>query len=155
VAYDVGDSVYGIQGRAGYNFNPYLGVEAEASFGLIDQNIISASSGSTTLSADVGVNNSFGAFAVARVPVSKGFSLFARGGYHATNFGLNSTSIENGNTVTENISQSYDGVAYGVGIEVATGLRNAVRLDYTRYQITTDLGDNASDTVSVSFVQKF
>jgi len=156
VAYDVGDSLYGIQGRAGYNFNQNFGVEAEASIGLIDQNVLDVSAGAVSVSEDIGVNSSFGAFAVARVPVSKSFSLLARGGYHVTNLGVSGELIENG-IVTDSFSENfkYDGVAYGVGMELATGPRNALRLDYTRYQLVSGLDGGTTNTVSASFVHKF
>ncbi len=149
VAYNVGERLYGIQGRAGYNFNRYLGAEAEASFGVIGDD----TTGPLSISNNVEVNSAFGAFAVARAPIGKRVTLLARGGYHVLNVTNEDVFNIGGNTVTTNIDTRYNGAAAGIGVEFATGPSNAVRLDYTRYVL--DSGNGSSQAVAASFVHKF
>ncbi|PHR60690.1 MAG: hypothetical protein COA43_05985 [Robiginitomaculum sp.] len=123
IAYDVGNlNATGIQGRVGYNFNSYLATELEGSVGV--RGII---------------NHSLGAFVVARIPVSKRVSVRARGGYHTTQFGL------------LGLTGNVDGAAYGAGVEIATGRKDALRLDYTRYSTVIGI----SNSLAASYIHKF
>ena len=118
-----------IQGRLGAQFNPYIGVEGEVAFGVKDD---------TVSGIDVKLNNEYGAYAVAKLPVNDKFDIFGRVGYaHA--------EAEVGGT-----SGSDDGVAYGVGAQYSFDGQNGIRGDYTKYDF---LGD--ADVWSVSYVRKF
>ena len=142
VNYDEGTDAYGLQARLGYQSSGILGAEVEGSFGISDNE---DTVGASTI--ETGVDYSVGAFALARLPLAKGFSLHARGGYHLTGI---SSEIETAGVVTE-FSDDEDGFAYGAGAEYAFSPRSAVRLDYTRYE--TDRGD--LDAISLGYSRKF
>ena len=142
VNYDEGTDSYGIQARLGYQSSGILGAEVEGSFGVSDNEDVV---GATTVES--GVDYSVGAFARAKLPLAKGFSVHARGGYHLTGV---SADAETAGVTTE-FSDDLDGFAYGAGAEYAFSPRSAVRLDYTRYE--ADNGD--MDAISVGYSRKF
>ncbi len=118
-----------IQGRLGVNLTPHFGVEAEAAFGVADDEILGIS---------VELTHTYGAFAVARLPVSENMDIFVRGGFASAEVDVGGTSA------------SEDGAAYGVGVEGFFTPNDGVRLDYTRY----DFGGDA-DVWSIAYVRKF
>lgn len=142
VNYDEGSDAYGLQARLGYQSSGILGAEIEGSLGVSDNE---ETVGATTV--ETGIDYSVGAFARARLPIGKHFSLHARGGYHLSGF---SSEVETAG-VTTNFSSDEDGFAYGAGAEYAFSPRSAVRLDYTVYE--TDLGD--LDAISLGYSHKF
>lgn len=150
VAYDVGEDSFGVIGRVGYQSPYYVGAEIEGSLGVSEESV---QTGGTTLTA--GPDYSVGAFALARLPLGKRFSVHARGGYHVTKV---ATSLDNG-VVTTEASEAYDGLAYGAGAEFNMSDRNSLRVDYTRYDYDTQTlnGYNIgpTDSVSVAFARKF
>lgn len=142
VNYDEGTDNYGIQARLGYQSSGILGAEVEGSIGISDDE---DTVGATTIES--GAEYSVGAFARAKLPLAKGFSIHARGGYHLT--GVSAESETAG--VTTEVSDDLDGFAYGAGAEYAFSPRSAIRLDYTRYE-----ADNIDlDAISVGYTRKF
>ncbi len=134
---------YNITGRLGYQFTENLSVEGQGSFGVIDDDIAGV---------DVGVDNSFAAFVRGSVPLSEQFSLFARGGYHFTQFGADGDGVD--------ASVDIDGFAFGGGAEYMLDARNGLRADVTFF----DSDDNTlngvdvsgtAETYSISYVRKF
>ena len=113
VAYDLGEDIYGIQGRLGYQTAGFLGAELEGSFGIIDEEDLV---GTTELEA--GVNYSVGAFLRGVVPLGNRFNAFGRVGYHATEIEGSATDALG----TAEFSDTTDGFAYGVGGEYALSL---------------------------------
>lgn len=120
-----------VNGRLGYNVNPWLGVEGEAALGVKDD---------TVSGVKVELKHQLAAFAVARAPLGEGFEVFGRVGYA-------STKLEAAGT-----SDSEDGLAYGVGAQYNFGL-NGVRFDYTKFDFGSGNGD--ADSYGLSFVRKF
>jgi hypothetical protein len=118
-----------IQGRIGAQFNPYIGVEGEVAFGVKED---------TVAGVDVKLDNEYGIYGVAKLPVNEQFDVFARVGYARAEADIGGTS------------GSDDGVAYGVGAQYTFDGKNGVRADYTKYDF---LGD--ADVWSVSYVRKF
>jgi len=133
--------------RAGYNFNRYLGVEAEGNFTVITPDIDPA--GVAGREGALNYSRGFAGFLVARYPVKNSIELFARGGYHGTRIVLR----------TEDFLQSatFDNVAYGGGVSYNWG-RNGVRADYTILKISS-IGpstENVDQRVfGLSFVRRF
>lgn len=126
-----GADVGALQGRLGYKFNPYIGVEGEAGFGIVDDD----SNG-----IEVGLNNEFGGFGVVYLPLAAGRAdLFARAGYA-------SASVEAAGTDFDG-----DGFAYGVGGQYYFTEKDGARLDWTRL----DYGDGDADVWSISYTRKF
>ncbi|MBI5942173.1 MAG: porin family protein [Caulobacterales bacterium] len=118
-----------IQGRLGVNFNSHFGIEGEAAFGVADDEI---------LGATVELSSTYGAFLVARMPVSENVDIFVRGGFASGDVDVAGTSA------------SDDGGAYGAGLQAMFTDNDGVRFDYTRY----DFGGDA-DVWSVAYVRKF
>lgn len=113
--------------RAGADITRHFGVEAEASFGVGDDQ-------------GVDLDNAYGIFARGRLPLATDFAAFARIGWAAAEVSGNGQSADD------------DGVAGGVGVEW-TGLKgwnvsHGVRVEYTRYEF--DDGD--ADVFGVSYV---
>lgn len=116
----------GIQGRLGYKFNPYVGVEGEVAFGIKDD-------------SDIELKHEVGAFAVGYLPVTPQADLFARVGYTGT-------------TIDTPLGEAdADGWAYGVGGQYFFTDKDGVRVDWTRHDY--DGGD--ADVLAVAYTRKF
>lgn len=118
-----------IEGRLGVSFNEHFAIEGEASFGVADDDILGVS---------VELTNTYGLFAVGRLPVSDKVNILVRGGFASGEIDVGGTSV------------SDDGGAYGAGVEAFFTPSNGVRLDYTRYSFGSD-----ADVWAVSWVHKF
>jgi len=134
---------YSLAARAGYQFTENFSVEGQGSFGIIDDEV---------QSIDVGVDYSVAAFVRGSIPVGEQFSLFARGGYHFTQFGAEGNGIDD--------SLDFDGFAYGVGGEYMINDLNGIRADITLYDSSDDNINGVdvsgtSDVYSIAYVRKF
>lgn len=118
-----------IQARLGVNFNANIGVEGEFAFGVADDEVLGTS---------VELTNTYGAFVVARLPVSESVDVFVRGGFASGEIDVGGTSV------------SDDGGAYGAGVQANFSPNDGVRLDYTRYSFGGD-----ADVWSIAYVRKF
>ena len=119
-----------VTGRFGAKFTPYLGAEAEVSFG-VDHDTYSF--GATDVK--VKENYDVAAYGVATLPINPSFDLFARAGYGTTELKASS------------------GWNYGVGGNYYIDAQNGVRADWTRRDFTNDGGE--ADVYSVSYVRRF
>ncbi len=137
---------YNISGKIGYNVNEYFGVEGQASFGVIDDEVDGV---------DIGVDSSFGAFGVVRFPAAENFDLFARAGYHFTQIGGNDGGV--------GASIDTDGFALGAGGQYFFTANDGIRVEYTYLDLNVsgDIADEfddasgSADVFSVSYVRKF
>ena len=125
VMHDIDEESYGAQARMGYQFGRLLGAEVEGSSSVTDSG--------TAPSVDYQVAG----FATAKMPMTNRLSFRARGGYHLTD--LSGPSNE-------------DGYAYGAGLEYALSQRDALRLDYTNYEVS---GPSNLDSVSIAYQRRF
>lgn len=108
--------------RGGWRFHPNFAGELEGSFGVDDDD-------------GLDLDSSIAAFAVGVLPVTPEFDVFARVGYHTTEF---------------SVGDSQDGVAAGVGAQWNFNRTLAVRGDYTYF----DGDDGEADTFGLSLVWK-
>lgn len=115
-----------IQGRLGYKFNPYVGVEGEVAFGVKDD-------------SGVELKNSLGAYGVVYAPITPKADLFARVGYTGASY---DTPLGDADT---------DGFAYGVGGQYYITDKDGVRLDWTKH----DHDDVEADVWSIGYSRKF
>jgi len=123
---------YNILGRVGYNFSENFGFEGEGSFGVI---------GTEEFGEDIDTDWSLGGYIVGRIPVGENFEIFARVGYRAVNFSVEDIG-----------SETFDGVAYGGGVQWNFDEFNGIRLGYTG----ADLGVvGTADIVDLAYVRKF
>lgn len=128
-----------VTGRLGAKFNPYFGVEGEASFGVRDDSVTIA--GAT---ADIEHEYDAAAYAVGFLPINPNLELFARVGYGTTKVEASAAGI----TVAED-GESWN---YGVGANYYFDGQNGVRGDWTRRDFS-DGGD--ADVWSLSYVRRF
>jgi len=129
----------GIDGKIGYNFNDYFGVEGQGILGL--------SSETETIGTDEitgKIDYTIGAFAVARLPLSEKLDVFARGGYHQTGISLEGLG--------QSVDGDVDGFAAGGGIQYNLDEKSGIRAEYT--YLDSGVAFNL-DTFSVSYVRKF
>ncbi|WP_417232654.1 porin family protein [Brevundimonas sp.] len=129
-----------VTGRFGAKLTPYLGAEAEASFG-VDSDTYSF--GAT----NVKVKETFDAavYGVATLPINPSFDLFARAGYGTTELKASSGGVS--------ATDSNESWNYGVGGNYYIDAQNGVRADWTRRDFTNDGGE--ADVYSVSYVRRF
>ena len=125
VMHDVDDSGYGVQGRLGYQMGNVLGAEVEGATSVTDSG--------TAPSVDYQIAG----FGTAKMPITPRMSFRARGGYHLTD--LSGPSNE-------------EGFAYGAGLEYALSPRDALRFDYTNYEID---GASNLDSLSIGYQRRF
>ena len=129
---------YGIDGKVGYNFNEYFGVEGQGILGLTSQ---TETVGTTEVKGKI--DYTIGGFGVVRFPVSETFEIFGRGGYHNTGVSVETNGAE--------VSGDFDGFAAGGGVQFNLNELSGIRAEYTYLD-----GDGANlDTFSVSYVRKF
>lgn len=134
-----------VTGRLGAKFNPYFGVEGEASFGVKDDDFrVAGVDGSIKHEYDAA------AYVVGTLPINEQFELFARGGYGTTKLKRELS------TPVADISQEVDGTSwnYGAGANFYLDQSNGIRADWTRRDFTeSDAGE--VDIYSVSYVRRF
>jgi outer membrane immunogenic protein len=129
-----------VTGRFGAKLTPYLGAEAEASFGVgSDTFSVGATEVKVKETYDVAV------YGVATMPVNTNFDLFARAG-----FGTTELKASSGGVSATDSNESWN---YGVGANYYLDAQNGVRADWTRRDFTNDAGK--ADVYSVSYVRRF
>lgn len=128
----------GIDGKLGYNFNDYFGVEGQGIIGLTSD---TETIGGTAFKTKV--DYTIGGFGVLKLPVSEKLQLFARGGYHQTGVSLETGGIET--------DADIDGFAYGGGVQFNVSPVSGIRAEYTRL----DADFSGLDTFSIGYVRKF
>ncbi|WP_019959971.1 porin family protein [Woodsholea maritima] len=147
--------VHAVTVRGGYDFNEYLGLEAEGSLGVTDETYsgsVTYAGNTATGSIDIKLKHTIAAFAKVQYPLNEQFSVFARLGYSRGKAEADVDGTVNGTAIKGSISDTSDGVAYGAGVEWAFAGQNSVRFDYTRH----DHDNNVElDQWGVSFVRRF
>jgi hypothetical protein len=112
----------GITARVGVGFGKNWGIEAEGSFGVRKDHGV-------RLQSEIGI------FALAKLPISDSFDIFARVGDARIKSSPNTANS--------------DGAAYGVGAEYHFTPLDGIRGDFTRYD-----GDNVN-ALSISYTRRF
>jgi len=130
---------YGIEGKLGYNFTEYFGVEGQGAFGVSGNE---ETVGGVTFEGDIDYN--VAGFGVVRFPASENFDVFARAGYHSTGISIEANNVE--------VSADTDGFAVGAGGQYFWDGLNGVRGEYT--YLDGDSGTSL-DTYTLSYVRKF
>lgn len=156
-SYDLSDDVYGAQARLGYQSGKLIGAELEGSLGFTNSNDVFTDTStvpSTDFDVETHINYSAAAFGTVRLPITEEFSVFGRGGYHATQVDAEVQTSAGGATPPATLGgrETVDGLAYGAGAEFAFNRHNALRIDYTRYEYD-NLG--TADSGSIAYVRRF
>lgn len=148
VNYELGEDIYGVQGRLGYQLNSFLGAEAEGSFGTIDDTDPLTLTGGAIVDQKVNIDTSLAGFGVVRYPLFGKLSGLSRVGYHTSEVDVEVTDAA-GTSVQQDFTT--DGFAYGTGLEYAFSPKTALRVDYTIY----DFDGPDAEAVSVALSRKF
>jgi len=141
--------------RGGYNFHPNFALEGEASLGITDG---IAPDGIRDASARTDWH--IGGFAVAKLPIIEGSSVFVRGGYFYAEY-----SVDDDRDRYE-VNFDLDGIAWGGGVEIGINDRNGFRFEFTKYDFkgepTFIVSEDESVTIfgslpslSASYVYRF
>lgn len=143
-----------IQGRVGYRFNNWLGVEGELAGGVKNDKSSTAFSGGT-VDTKVKLQNQEAIYGVGFLPLSPQFELLARIGYGDTRVKATATATGTA-TVPVSASQSAHGNSWniGAGAQYFFDGKNGVRGDYTRQEFTGDNSGHA-DVWSVAYTRRF
>lgn len=127
---------------AGWKLLPYVGVEAEASFGVDDEAFdvsIDGVSGVIEHKYDVA------AYAVGILPLGDKVELFARVGYGSTSVEASAPSVL--------VKGDGESLNYGAGASLFIDGRNGVRADWTRRDFTDNGGE--ADVWAVRYIRRF
>jgi opacity protein-like surface antigen len=155
-----GASTEGVQGRLGYRFIPYLGVEGEIRGGLstghTTRNYTAGNPPVTTaIGADIKQTFAGAGYVVGFVPLmSDRFDLLGRVGYGWSHYDITPAGLSKYGTHEH-------GVRYGLGAQYLFDGANGVRVDWTREHMsnfTVPAGldvNNHADVWGVSFVHRF
>jgi hypothetical protein len=130
-----------IQGRLGYRFMPYAGVEGEAAFGVKKDDVtVGSVTGRAKLDHEVAI------YGVGFLPLSDKADVLARVGYGNTKVKVSALGT----------SASADGDSwnFGVGGQYHFDGKNGVRADYTRQEFTKDNAGHA-DVYSIAYTRRF
>ncbi len=158
-----GADTEGVQGRLGYRFMPFLGVEGELRGGLsTGHSSVDYTAGTppVTTSTDVGVKQKYAAagYVVGFLPLMPNrLDLLARVGYGWSRYDLSPSSVSG----LSSANADEHGIRYGVGAQYLFDGANGVRVDYTRehmsnFDVPAGLDvNNHANVWGVSFVHKF
>lgn len=130
-----------IQGRLGYRFGNYAGVEGELATGIgSDKSTIAPGSDVKTK-----LRHQEALYGVGFLPVSPKLDVIGRVGYGSTNVRTKLAGVS-----TKDSLESWN---YGAGAQYHVDAKNGVRADYTRENY---LGDNGhADVWSVGYNRRF
>lgn len=138
-----GGDLGAVQGRVGARFNPYVGVEGEAAFGVKDEEATIAPG----VTGKLELNHQVAVYGVGFLPLSENADLFARIGYGTAEFEASLLGTSG--------SENLDAWAFGVGGQYFFDGKNGVRVDYTRHEADDDALDGSVDTWSVAYSRRF
>jgi hypothetical protein len=132
--------VKAIQGRVGYRFTPYIGVEGELATGLdSDTDTISGVQVKTKLRHEAAV------YGVGFLPLGPNTDLLARIGYGTTRYRAEALGVSN--------TDSAESWNFGVGAQHLFDGVNGIRADFTRQEFNHDQGH--ANVWTVGYVRKF
>jgi hypothetical protein len=130
-----------IQGRLGYRFNNYVGVEGELGTGVKSDHVTVAPG----VSARVKLRNEEAAYAVGFLPVNPKLDLLARVGYGHTSLRTSAAGVS--------VKDGIDSWNYGAGAQYHFDAVNGIRAEYTRKDFRG--GDGHADVWSVAYARRF
>ena len=165
--FDFSDSYGAVTFGGGYDFNRFLGIEAEGAIGVVDgEHTISGFgpvivgppdniTGTADIDSTLKLNSRYGAYAKAQYPLTDSLSVFGRVGFESRDYDL---TIETTVTATDGAQANFkrdssvgdEGVAFGGGVEFDFAENQGLRAGYTRAE-----GDVNEDRFEVSYVYRF
>jgi len=144
-----------IQGRLGWRFNPWLGVEGELAGGVKSDNV-STTAGATTVTGKARIDHQEAIYGVGFLPLNPNWEVLGRVGYGHTEGKVSDVSVSGpgGPLGVPSFSDSGDSWNFGVGAQYHWDGKNGVRADYTREEFTGSNSDHG-DVWSIAYSRKF
>jgi hypothetical protein len=140
-----------IQGRLGYRFNNWLGVEGELAGGIKSDHVDVATGlvSPATVRADVKLRHEEAIYGVGFLPLSNQWDLLARIGYGNQKVKASAPGIPGAEAEADGKSWNY-----GVGAQWHWDGMNGVRADYTRQEFTHGSSGHAN-VWAIAFSHRF
>ena len=153
--HDSGANLGAIQGRLGYRFNQWLGVEGELAGGVKGDNV-TASVGAATATGKAKLSHQEAIYGVGFLPLSPNWELLGRIGYGHTKVKVSDITVTGVGAPISNLSGSADGNSwnFGVGAQYHWDGQNGVRADYTREEFTGNASGHA-DVWALAYSRRF
>lgn len=142
-----------LQGRLGYRFLPWLGIEGEGAFGLNADKSTQTLDG-VTADTKVRLRDQEAIYGVGFLPLSQNFELFGRVGYGHQGAKVSATAVGTATPISFAEKVAGDSWNFGGGGQWFFDDKNGVRADYTREEFTPR-GAGHADTWALSYVRKF
>jgi outer membrane immunogenic protein len=152
-AHTDGVNLGAIQGRLGWRFNNWLGVEGELAAGVHDDKS-STTVGGVNIDTKVKLQNSEAIYGVGFLPLSSNFDLLARIGYGDSRVKATASAVGATGPVSASQSASGNSWNYGVGAQYHFDGLNGVRGDYTHQEFTGDNSGHA-DVWAIAYTRRF
>jgi hypothetical protein len=135
-----------IQGRLGWRFGDYLGVEGELSGGVkSDHTTVGGSSFTQRIQHQEAI------YGVGFLPINPSLDLLGRVGY-----GNTSTKSDTAGNGSSGVSLTHGGSwNYGAGAQYRFDGSNGVRFDYTREEFTGSSGSGHADVLALAYTHRF
>lgn len=154
-AHDSGVNLGTIQGRLGYRFNDYLGVEGELAGGVKSDDV-STTVGTATVTGKAKIQHQEAIYGVGFLPVGTNWDLIGRVGYGHTKAKVSDITVTGPGGTASNLSGSGDGDSwnFGVGAQYHWDGQNGIRADYTREEFQGS-GSGHGDVWSVAYSRRF
>jgi outer membrane immunogenic protein len=142
-----------VQGRLGWRFNNWLGVEGELAFGVGSDKGHETISG-VNVDTKVSLKDQEAIYAVGFLPLSDQFDVLARVGYGHQS--AKASASATGISGPISVSDRADGTSwnFGVGAQYHFDGANGVRADYTREEFRGSDSDHA-DVWSIAYSHRF
>ncbi|MDB5476743.1 MAG: hypothetical protein JWP49_2254 [Phenylobacterium sp.] len=156
-AHDSGANLGTIQGRLGYRFNEWLGVEGELAGGVKSDNV-SASVAGATATGKAKLQHQEAIYGVGFLPLGTNWEVLGRIGYGHSKVTVNDITVTGAGAPVSNLSGSASGNSwnFGVGAQYHWDTQNGVRADYTREEFTgNNNGNGHADVWAIAYSRKF
>ena len=136
-----------IQGKVGYRFMPFVGVEGELATGLGSDKVTvpTGVANPATVRASIKLKHEAAVYVVGFAPVGANTDLFARLGYGTTKIRVRGAGVS--------ASASEESINYGLGVQHHFDGVNGVRVEWTRLDFEN--GGGKGDVFGVSYVRRF
>jgi outer membrane immunogenic protein len=153
--HDSGTNLGAIQGRLGYRFNDWLGVEGELAGGVKGDNV-SATIGTSTATGKAKLSNEEAIYGVGFLPLGTQWDLIGRIGYGHSKVKVSDITVNGTPVPVTNLSGSASGDSwnFGVGAQYHVDGVNGVRADYTREEFRGN-GAGHADVWAIAYSRRF
>lgn len=144
-----------IQGRLGYRFNPWLGVEGELAAGVKSDDV-SATVGGANVTGKAKIDHQEALYGVGFLPLNPNWEVLGRVGYGHTEGKVTDVRVAGPGGAVSGLSASESGDSwnFGVGAQYHWDGLNGIRADYTREEFQGS-GNDHGDVWSLAYSRKF